>query len=98
MPHSLGSSDMLKKRITNFYTFRKPSVDVLFMKDKTNLDLTMCLAPLLFSGHGKQKLQTKNGALYKTSNGSISDLLMKTVYCIKQSMYDAVGDIFIISY
>ena len=58
----------------------------------------MCLAPLLFSGHGKQKLQTKNGALYKTSNGSISDLLMKAVYCIKQSMYDAVGDIFIISY
>ena len=49
MPHSLGSSDMLKKRITNFYTFRKPSVDVLFMKDKTNLDLTICIWHLFCS-------------------------------------------------
>ena len=55
------------------------------------------MAPKLFNGHGQQKLQRKNGALYKTSIGSMSNL-MKIVYCIKQNVCDAVGDTIAIFY
>ena len=97
MSHSLGSSEMPMERIHNFYTLR-PSVDVFFMKHKINLDLNnLCMAPKLFNGHGQQKLQRKNGALYKTSIGSMSNL-MKIVYCIKQNVCDAVGETFAIFY
>ena len=97
MSHSLGSSEMPMERIHNFYTLR-PSVDVFFMKHKINLDLNnLCMAPKLFNGHGQQKLRGKNGALYETSTGSISNL-MKIVYCIKQNVCDAVGETFAIFY